>query len=81
VRKPHDIHVSSDVSSEGGPRRWKVSRGGKTLSFHRTQASALKTAIRNATRRSVDVVMHGRDGRIRSKDSYGNETCIRDTEH
>ncbi len=72
-----DIHVTSDR----GPRRWNVSRAGKALSFHRTQATALKTALRTAKRRRVDVVTHGRDGRIRSKDSYGNETCIRDTEH
>jgi hypothetical protein len=77
MRKHHDIHVSADR----GPRRWKVTRGGKTLSFHRTQASALKTALRQAKRRRVDVVTHGRNGRIRSKDSYHNETCIRDTEH
>jgi hypothetical protein len=29
----------------------------------------------------VDLVIHGRNGRIRSKDSYGNESPVRDTEH
>jgi hypothetical protein len=29
----------------------------------------------------VDLVIHGRNGRIRSKDSYGNETPKLDTEH
>ena len=77
MRKRHDIHVSSDR----GPTRWKVSRGGTTLSVHRTQANALKAAMCKAKRTRVDVVTHGRDGRIRSKDSYRNETCIRDTEH
>ena len=29
----------------------------------------------------VDLVIHGRNGRIRSKDSYGHEAPVRDTEH
>jgi hypothetical protein len=26
-------------------------------------------------------VTHGCDGKVRSKDSYGNESAVRDTEH
>ena len=40
-----------------------------------------RAGIREAKRRRVDVVTHGRDGRIRSKDSYGNESPVLDTEH
>ena len=35
---------------------------------------------RVARRARVDLVTHGRDGRVRSKDSYGNETAARDKE-
>jgi hypothetical protein len=44
------------------------------------QESALTAAKRVARRHRVDLVTHGRDGRIRSKDSLGNETAARDTE-
>jgi len=61
-------------------RRWKVTQGGRTLSNHRTQATALTAARRVAKRTGVDLVAHGRNGRIRSKDSFGNESAARDTE-
>ena len=32
-----------------------------------------KNAIIRAKRAKSEVVLHGRDGRIRSKDSYGND--------
>jgi hypothetical protein len=48
---------------------------------YRTQAAAARAGIREAKRRRVDLVIHGRNGRIRSKDSYGNETPVLDREH
>jgi hypothetical protein len=51
------------------------------LSHHRTQRYAMKVGRHVARRRGIDLVTHGRDGRIRSKDSYGNESSRRDTEH
>jgi hypothetical protein len=60
---------------------WKVTQGGRTLSKHRTQTTALTAAKRVARRYRVDLVTHDRNGRIRSKDSYGNESAARDTEH
>ena len=75
MAKQGDVHVSSDGS------RWKVTQGRETLSTHRTQAAAIDAGRREAKRDRVDLVTHGRDGRIRSKDSYGNESPRRDTEH
>ena len=84
MRKTSDIHVSRIAGSTW----WKVSHRGTVLSFHRTQATAIKAAIRLARalratrrRRGVDVLTYGRNGRIRSKDSYGNETDEKDTEN
>lgn len=38
-----------------------------------TQQSAIEAARRIARNQGADVVIHGRDGRIRGKDSYGND--------
>jgi hypothetical protein len=57
-----------------------VTQGRQTLSNHRTQAAALTADRRVARRAGVDLVTHNRNGRIRSKDSFGNESAARDTE-
>jgi hypothetical protein len=64
-----DIHI---VPHEGGwaTRREGASRVGRH--FDR-QADAQKAAIPAAKRDRVEVVTHGRDGRIRDSDSYGND--------
>ena len=73
-----DVHVSRNP----GRSTWKTSRGGETISNHRTQANAAAAGRREAKREGVDLVIHGRDGRIRSKDSYGNDPLPpRDREH
>lgn len=78
MAKKHDVHV---VKSVGGTS-WRVSQGGSTVSRHRTQANAIDAARREARRDGVDLVTHGRDGRIRSKDSFGADpNPPRDREH
>ena len=72
----HDVHVIVNRV-----RRWKVTQGGRTLSNHRTQRTALSAARRAARRHRVDLVTHGRNGRICSKDSFRNESAARGTEH
>jgi hypothetical protein len=91
MTRQHDVHVSADP----GRVCWRVRLGGRTLSNHRTQSSALSAARRVARRHQVDLVTHApfgsaagfcalthgkRNGRIRSKDSYGNERTTKDTE-
>jgi uncharacterized protein YdaT len=47
-----------------------------------TQKEAIDVARRIARNQGVDVVIHGTDGRIRDKDSYGNDPFPpRDTRH
>ena len=77
MSRQRDIHVSEDP----GRVCWRVRLGGRTLSNHRTQSSALTAARRVAGRHQVDLVTDGGNGRIRSKDCYGNERTTRDTEH
>ncbi len=75
MKRRHDVHVTGHRV-----RRWKVTQGGRTLSNHRTQKTALTAATRVARRSRVELVTHSRNGRIRAKDSFGNETAARDTE-
>lgn len=72
-----NVHVSRNP----GRSTWKTTQGGETLSNHRTQSAAVGAGRREAKRDKVDLVTHGRDGRIRSKDSFGNDPHPpRDTE-
>jgi len=72
-----DVHVVKQPGKSG----WDVRQGGEVQSSHRTQGAAIDRGISQAKTDKADVVVHGRDGRIRSKDSYGDETRVRDTEH
>ena len=38
-----------------------------------TQSEAIKIAVDIAKNQGTEVVIHGRDGKIRDKDSYGND--------
>ena len=61
------------VHGEGNQRDTKV---------FDTQKSAADYARNIAINQRSEVIIQGRDGKIRSKDSYGNDPCPpRDTEH
>ena len=76
-----------DEGWQGYPRGQESGRGlgreeGQPGSFDESYPSdAIKKGKALAGTDRVDVVVHGRDGKIRSKDSYGNESRRRDTEH
>ena len=73
--KADHVHVAPNGT------RWRISQRGRTLSTHRTQRTAVAVGMRVARRSGVDLVTHGRDGRIRSKDTYGREGSVKDLEH
>ena len=76
--KKHDVHVSPDRERGG----WKTTQGGETIANLPTQAEAFRIGEREARHDRVDLVIYGRDGRIQSKDSYGNDlNPPRDREH
>lgn len=56
---------------------WAVKGAGnnKDTSHHKTQGNAIKAARDIAINQRSEVVIHGRDGKIRDKDSYGNDQC------
>jgi hypothetical protein len=69
------------VSRESG---WAVRAegAGRVTSTHGTQQAAIGAARSIAIHQGSEVVIHGRDGRIRDRDSYGNDPCPpRDTKH
>jgi len=63
---------------------WAVKGEGNSrdTSVLSTQGGAIRAATSIAKHQHSEVVIHGRDGRIRDKDSYGNDPCPpRDTKH
>ena len=56
---------------------WAVKRNGKALTSrsapHNTQEQAVVAGRAIARADQVEFELHGRDGRIREKDSYGND--------
>lgn len=72
-------NISVGPSGDG---KWNVDRGGRTISTHRTQETAINKAKPIAQREETDLIIKRPDGRIRSKDSYGPDPeKIKDTEH
>lgn len=57
------------------PEGWAVrgERNSKDTSHHRTQEEARKAAREIAKNQGSEVVIHRPNGRIRDKDSYGND--------
>jgi uncharacterized protein YdaT len=63
---------------------WAVRGEGneRDTSHHDTQANAIERVREIAKNQKSEVVIHGRDGRIRDKDSYGNDPHPpKDTKH
>jgi hypothetical protein len=55
--------------------RWAVKREGtdQPISVHATQADAWNEARRQARADGSEAVLQGRDGRIRERNTYGND--------
>lgn len=63
---------------------WAVRKSGssKVMKTFKTQTSAIKFAKSIAKTQRTELLIHNRQGKIRSKDSYGNDPCPpKDTEH
>jgi len=54
---------------------WQHKADGNTRATRvtNTQQEAIESAVDTARRQGGEVVIHGRNGRIRSKDSYGRD--------
>lgn len=70
--------------SPRGDGKWAVKSAGasKASKLFDTQADAVAHAVETAKRTKSEVIIQGKDGKIRSKDSYGNDPCPpKDREH
>ena len=69
MAKKQDIHVVPH------PDGWATKKEGadRAGTVAPTQAKAIEAARNQARRERVEVVIHGRDGKIRDSDSYGND--------
>jgi hypothetical protein len=69
ARKTHPVHV---VPKNDG---WAVRREGaqRLSSTHATQAEAIAACRGTAKRERTEFLLHGRDGQIRERDTYGND--------
>ncbi|WP_300399481.1 DUF2188 domain-containing protein [uncultured Sphingobium sp.] len=56
-------------------RGWSVKKAGsaKSTSVHATQAEAIAAATLIARNQKTELYIHGRDGRIRERNSYGSD--------
>jgi hypothetical protein len=64
--------------------KWAVKKEGiqDPLSTHNTKDAALDRGVAEAKKSKVEHVIHGRDGKIQDKDSYGPDSCPpKDTKH
>lgn len=70
MRKQGDVHVVR--GNNGG---WQVRVEGKTRaqSIHNTQAEAATVAKQIARRNKAELLIHGRDGRIRDRSTFGHD--------
>jgi len=57
------------------PRGWAVkpAGSGRASSLHDTQREAIDRARDVARNQKSELLVHGRDGRIRERDSHGND--------
>jgi hypothetical protein len=60
------------VPHDGG---WAIRSAGsrRATSIHRTQGEAICAGREIAKNQRTELFVHGRDGRIRERDSYGND--------
>ncbi len=47
----------------------------KAASLHDTQKDAIERGKELARNNQSELVIHGKDGKVRDKDSYGNDPC------
>lgn len=67
-----DVHVVTHPDRGWATRTPGSERVGGTYS---SQADAIAAGRKQAERNRSELVIHGRDGKIRDKDSFGNDPC------
>lgn len=52
----------------------RIEGNDRATSVHRTQEQAIDAGRERARRDETEILIHGENGRIRDRDSYGNDT-------
>lgn len=67
-----NIHVTPHKDGD-----WQVKKGGskRAIKITSTQKEAIDIATQIAKNKKTDTKIHGRDGKIRAGNSYGNDPC------
>lgn len=62
------------TNPDGG---WDVKKGGgkKTIKHFQIKEPAIQFGRELSIKQSVELVIHGKNGRIQKKNSYGNDPC------
>lgn len=70
--KKQNVHITPHPGGD-----WQVKRSGneKASAVLPTQKDAITTGREMAIKAKTELVIHGRDGKIRDSDSYGNDPC------
>lgn len=72
------------IVGPSGHGRWTVKANGRPtpVSTHKKQGTAIEKAETIARKQQTELIVRGRDGVIRSKDSFGNDPLPpKDKEH
>ena len=69
MARKDEVHTVHKAGGSG----WVNKVGGQTKSEHRKQSNAIHTGKNLAKDLETEHVIHGRDGKIREKNSYGND--------
>ncbi len=64
-----EVHTAPNPHGKG----WVNEVTGHVTSQHRKQSTAIEEGRRQAIDRQAEHVIHNREGRIREKNSYGND--------
>jgi hypothetical protein len=75
ARKPN---ITVTKNKESG---WDLKKGKEVVKNFSTQAEAAEKGKTLAKKEQTDLTVMGKNGQIRSKDSYGNESKKKDKEH
>jgi len=69
MKRGKDVHTVPDGKG------WINKRNGRTVSRHRTKEVAVEVGRQMARTLKVEHTIHGQDGVIQDKNSYGNDPC------
>ena len=79
MAKGKNVHVTQTKTKDWAVKTEKSQRAD---SVHPTQEKAIQRGKEIAQHNKSELITHGRDGKIRSKDSFGNDPCPpKDKEH